>query len=111
MRYYTTSEWEAEVGRQVRTLRLQRNLDQRVLAERAAISHTTLKNLEAGRGATLGTLIKVVRALGRADWLEALAPNVTINPLQMLKSAATQRQRVFARRPSYKRKDGHGDGN
>ena len=105
MRFSTTEEWEAEIGTQIRVLRLQQSLDQRILSARAGISHSTMKNLEAGRGATLGTLVKVVKALGRTDWLETLAPAVTINPLQMLKTAKTQRMRVFARRPSYRQRD------
>ncbi|OGQ98703.1 MAG: hypothetical protein A2505_01940 [Deltaproteobacteria bacterium RIFOXYD12_FULL_55_16] len=40
----------------------------------------------SGKGATLKTLIKTLRALDRADWLLSLAPLVSISPLQMLKA-------------------------
>lgn len=89
----STDEWEAELGRQVRALRLRHNLDQRALAERAGVGLTALKNLESGKGATIKTLIKVLRALDRAGWLETLAPAVSISPLQMLK-ARPVRQRA-----------------
>ena len=81
----TTDEWEIVLGEQARNLRLRRNLDQKSLAELAGIGLSALKNLESGKGATLKTLIRTLRALGRADWLESLAPEVSISPLQMLK--------------------------
>ena len=89
----TTEEWEAELGEQARNLRLRQNLDQQTLAEQAGIGLSSLKNLESGKGTTLKTLIKTLRALGRASWLETLAPAVSISPLQMLK-AKPQRQRA-----------------
>lgn len=89
----STEEWEAELGEQTRNLRLRQNLDQQTLAERAGVGLSALKNLESGKGATVKTLIKTLRALGRAQWLETLAPAVSISPLQMLK-AKSQRQRA-----------------
>ncbi len=89
----TPDEWEVELGQQLRTLRLRQDLDQRHLAERAGVSLNAVKHLESGRGSTLSSLIKVLRALGREDWLETLAPPVTISPLQMLK-AKPRRQRA-----------------
>ena len=89
----TTDDWEAEVGRQLRGLRLRHDLDQRTLAERAGVALNVVKRLEAGKGATLTSLIKVLRALGRADWLGSLAPPVSISPMQLLK-AKPARQRA-----------------
>lgn len=89
----TTDEWEAELGRHLRDLRLRRNIDQRQLAEQAAVALNGVKNLEGGKGATVTSLIKVLRALGREDWLSTLAPQVSISPLQMLK-AKPVRQRA-----------------
>lgn len=88
----TTREWETELGQQVRLLRLRQNHDQRALADRAGVALNALKNLESGKGATLKTLIKTLRALERADWIETLAPTVSVSPLQMLKSKPTRRR-------------------
>ncbi|HBA86088.1 MAG TPA: XRE family transcriptional regulator [Verrucomicrobia bacterium] len=82
----TTKEQETELGRQLRDLRLRRNIDQRQLAEQAAVALNAVKNLESGKGATVSSLIKVLRALGQEKWLGTLAPPVSISPLQMLKS-------------------------
>ena len=85
-------EWEAELGQQVRTLRLRQNIDQGQLADQAGVALNALKNLESGKGTTLRSLVKVLRALNRADWLRALAPAVSISPVQMLKAKAPRRR-------------------
>ena len=88
----TTKEWEATLGRQLRALRLRQNVDQRQLAEQAGVALNVVKNLEAGKGATVKSLVKVLRALGRIEWLDSLAPTVSISPLQMLKSKPSRQR-------------------
>ena len=87
-----TEDREAELGRQLRSLRLRHDLDQRTLAERAGVALNVVKTLEAGKGSTVSSLIRVLRALGRVDWLEALAPTVSISPMQMLKARPARRR-------------------
>ncbi|MBI4347820.1 MAG: helix-turn-helix transcriptional regulator [Elusimicrobia bacterium] len=93
----TPEELAAELGGNIRRLRLQRNVSQQTLSAQAGVSLTALRHLESGEGATLGTLIRVVRALDKQDWLHALAPRVTVNPLHMPASLGA-RQRARARR-------------
>ncbi len=81
----STDDLEAELGRQLRSLRLRRDLDQRTLAGQAGVALNVVKNLEAGKGSTVSSLIRVLRALGRADWLHSLSPAVSISPMQLLK--------------------------
>jgi transcriptional regulator with XRE-family HTH domain len=83
--YFTTKEWELLIGEQVRATRIVHNLDQVDLAEKANVSVGAISNLERGKGSTLGTVVAVARALDRTDWLQALAPTVTISPIQMLR--------------------------
>ena len=83
---------EAELGRQLRSLRLRQDLDQRTLAERAGVALNVVKNLEAGKGSTVSSLIRVLRTLGRTDWLNSLAPTVSISPMQMLKAKPVRRR-------------------
>ena len=90
----TVEEWEIELGHQIRDLRLRQDLEQRQLAEQAGVSWNVVKRLETGKGATVSSLIKILRALGRAEWLSTLAPTVSISPLQMLKEKPA-RQRAF----------------
>ena len=84
--------YETELGHQLRSLRLRQNLDQRVLAERAGVALNAVKRLEAGKGSTLSSLIQVLRVLGRADWLNSLAPAVSVSPMQMLKGKAPRKR-------------------
>ena len=84
--HQTVQEWEALVGEQIRQARIAADLEQERLAALADVSVNTLSNLERGKGSSLKTLIAVVRALGRTDWIEALAPSVTVSPLQMLRT-------------------------
>lgn len=93
----TTAEWETELGIQLRSLRIRQELDQVQLADRAGVALNAVKNLEGGKGATLTSFIRVLRALGRPDWLRTLAPSVSISPLQMLKNPQP-RQRASRQR-------------
>ena len=88
--YRTIDEWEAVLGAGVRDVRIAQELDQARLAALADVSVGTLSNLERGKGSSLKTLVAVVKALGRTDWLEALAPPVSVSPMQLLRG----RQRV-----------------
>ncbi len=87
-----TDDREAELGRQLRSLRLRQDLDQRTLAERAGVALNVVKHLEAGKGSTVSSFIRVLRALGRADWLNSLSPTVSISPMQMLKAKPVRRR-------------------
>jgi DNA-binding XRE family transcriptional regulator len=57
-----TLDWEQQLGAQFRAARLEAELDQATLAKRANVSEGAIKALEAGRGSTLKTLVKVLRA-------------------------------------------------
>ncbi len=104
----STDEWEAVVGAEVRAARIAADLDQSELARKADLSLGAIKNLESGKGSSLKTLVRVVRALGRTEWLESLTPPITVSPVAMLGSrgsATRPRQRVSRRRPTAR----HGD--
>lgn len=89
-------ELAALLGEGLRAQRLDRNVDQKTLAARAGVSLNALKNLEGGKGATVSTMVRVLRALGREDWLKTLAPVATINPLTLTRGASA-RQRARKR--------------
>ena len=93
----TPNEWEAELGMQVRSLRLRQDIDQQRLSERAGVALNVVKRLESGKGITVLSLIKILRTLGRVDWIRTLAPVVSISPMQMLHEKPA-RQRASRRR-------------
>lgn len=98
--FKTPEELQWILGERLRRLRLDRNLDQRTTAEKAGISEKALRNLEAGRGSTLETLIRVLKALECLQGIDMLVPEPGINPLDLLRqSKAPQRARRNVRLP------------
>ena len=94
--FKTPKELQIALGERVRRLRLARNTDQRATADKAGISEKALRNLEAGRGSTVETLLRTLKALDALQGIELLAPEVTVDPLALL-HASKPPQRV--RRP------------
>ena len=99
----TPQELEVALGDSLKALRLQKNLNRQILCERAGISENALRHLEGGKGATLKTLIRVVRALDRESWLTGISPQVSINPLHMIREKQP-RQRASRRTHGKKEK-------
>ncbi len=99
LRTLSVMEAEMKLGEDLRTLRLSKNLGQRLVAERAGVSEKALRRLEAGQGSTLSTLIAVIGVLGRDAWLNSVAPIASINPLHM-PTRQNQRQRASTQRSS-----------
>jgi transcriptional regulator with XRE-family HTH domain len=96
-KFETAEELEEKLGQQIRNLRILRNLAQSELAERAGVALNAVKRLESGQTSTTKSLVKVLKVLNRTEWLETLAPQVTVNPLQNVTSKAP-RQKVFRTR-------------
>lgn len=94
----STAEIEERVGEQARALRIAAGLDQAQLARLAGVSVGSVKNLEQGKGSTLRTVVRVVRALGREDWLASLAPRVGVSPIDVLRARSEPRKRVYRAR-------------
>jgi transcriptional regulator with XRE-family HTH domain len=81
------AELQTFLGERLRRLRLTRGDDQRAVAERAGISEKALRNLETGRGSTVETLLRTLKALDALDGLNALVPEPTVNPLALMRNA------------------------
>lgn len=79
----TTQELQAEIGRQVRALRLAANLSQGDLARQAGVALGALKSLESDGNATVRTLTSVALCLGRREWLLGLQPVQTQTPARL----------------------------
>ena len=76
---------EADFGVRVRRVRIANGVSQEELARKANVSRTAVGNLETGAGSSLSTVVKVLRALDRSEWLLTLtAPAEPFNPLDLL---------------------------
>src|SRR5580698_11548590 len=94
MPFMSPGELQAVFGKQLKELRIAKNLDQVTTAEKAGISEKALRNLEAGRGSSIETLVRVLKALDSLDGLRLLAPKPTVSPLALLRHSETARRRV-----------------
>jgi transcriptional regulator with XRE-family HTH domain len=90
--FKSTSELQSILGDQIQSLRVSKNLDQRSTAEKAGISEKALRNLETGRGSTVESLLRVLKALDSLDGIELLAPKPNVNPLALLRSSKVRKR-------------------
>ena len=94
----TDQEVMAEVGARLRAQRLRRNVSVEDLAARAGLNRNTVLNAEAGANPRLKTLLRILRALGGLDAIDAFLPPPGVSPLQLMRTAGRARRR--ARRAS-----------
>ncbi|MCL2658967.1 MAG: helix-turn-helix domain-containing protein [Acidobacteriaceae bacterium] len=87
-------ELQAVLGGQLRELRISKNLDQITTADKAGISVKALRNLETGRGSSVETLVRVLKALNSLEGLRMLAPTPSVSPLALMRHANRPRRRV-----------------
>ena len=92
IQFHSIHELQGSLGQQLQTLRISKNLDQRTTAEKAGISEKALRNLEAGRGSTVESLLRVLKALDSLQGLEMLAPKPSVNPLDLLRGTKVRRR-------------------
>jgi len=99
MDFYALSDKaiEQELGRRIKTLRLQRDITQQQLAEATMLSLNTIKALEAGRG-KLATVIAVLRELEALEQLDSFIPEPPVSPLQLARMQGKARERASGTR-------------
>ncbi|MGC6467567.1 MAG: helix-turn-helix transcriptional regulator [Akkermansiaceae bacterium] len=82
------SQFEELIGRQLKEHRLRRNLNQTELAEKAGLARRTITSVENGKGCTLSTLIRLVRALRIEHVLDELLKPPPVSPIALRKASA-----------------------
>lgn len=88
-----------ELGRRLAEARLERNLTQAALAEEAGISKRTLERLESGAASTqLSAFIRICRALGLVERLDALISASLPSPVEQLKLLGKKRKRASGKK-------------
>ena len=84
-----------ELGSRLSATRLAQNLTQAALAERAGVAKRTVERLESGAVATqLSGFLRVCRALGLLEGLDALVPEQAASPMAQLRLQGNKRQRA-----------------
>jgi transcriptional regulator with XRE-family HTH domain len=94
----TTAEILVELGQRIERYRLQQNRTLAEVAKTAGLGLRTVKRAEAGERPTLATVVRLLRALGRLDALDAFLPAPLVSPLQLAELSGRERQRAGTRR-------------
>jgi transcriptional regulator with XRE-family HTH domain len=71
----------AKIGEKLRQIRLEQNITQKELAERAGVSLSSVANVEKGNSVSLSTLIAILRALQALHLLDAFFREPEISPI------------------------------
>lgn len=88
----------AELGERVHRERLNRNTTQVELSRQAGVARAVVQHLESGHGCSLEGLIRILRALGLLDQIDAFLPDPGPSPVQLAKLHSKQRQRASGQR-------------
>jgi len=83
-----------ELGRRLAQVRIELNLTQAELAEKAGVGKRTLERLETGETTQTRTLFRIFRALGLLGKIEALLPGPATRPSHALREAGSLPKRV-----------------
>lgn len=89
-----------QLGERLSRYRLDRNLTQAEVATEAGVHKNTIFRLEAGGSTQTKNLVRVLRALGLLDRLDAIVPEPVPSPLKQLEAAERQRKRAVTKKGS-----------
>ncbi len=89
-----------QLGERLSRYRLDRNLTQAEVATEAGVHKNTVFRLEAGGSTQTKNLVRVLRALGLLDRLDAILPEPVPSPLKQLEAAERQRKRAVSKKAS-----------
>lgn len=92
------------IGKFIRHHRLEQNLSQKDLANKAGINRTTLSDLELGRRCQLLTLIQVLRTLNKLHVFESFEVKEQIRPLVLAELEMKKRQKAKSKKDGVNKK-------
>jgi len=102
--YYTTKKMmndEIMIGETIRRLRIHKGLPLEEVAAKANLSPVSVRALELGRGSTLGTMLKVLRALDEtrfiSDWAGKSREQSPLKALRASRDLSAEPKRVSRR--------------
>ena len=89
---------EKTIGETIRRLRIRKSIPLEDVAERANLSPISVRSLELGRGSTLSTMLKVLKAIDETgfiqDWAERSNETSPMQALRASRSLASEPKRV-----------------
>ncbi|MBI4897529.1 MAG: helix-turn-helix transcriptional regulator [Actinobacteria bacterium] len=96
--YETASDEDVVValGARAAAERIAHSLTQAALAREAGLHRNTVERFESGKSVSLVNLVRILRALGMVDRLDAVFPAPDLAPVEMLRHAGRPKRRVRA---------------
>ena len=91
--YLTPSAIAKELGDRIKTARLNANLTQKALANKAGVSLKAVTNGEKGKS-TLESMIAILIALEITEQLNFFIPKQEISPVQLIELKGKERKRA-----------------
>ena len=84
------------LGVQYKSYRLNANLTQKEVAEKAGVSLITLRAFETGKATniTMGNLLALLRAINNLECITEILPEIPISPYLLARLLKKQRKRV-----------------
>ena len=92
------------LGGRAKQERLNQNLPQATLAEKAGVSVTVVKRLEGGKGCSLANFVKILRVLDKLETLDMLLPESGPSPIELARLSGKVRKEAGGRRGRPSRK-------
>ncbi|MBS1569086.1 MAG: helix-turn-helix transcriptional regulator [Bacteroidetes bacterium] len=91
------------LGKELKRMRLERNMSQAEVALRAGLDRTTVVKLEGGRAATLITVVQVLRAMDKLEILDPFHNEPQPTPYMLVEAQGKylkkQRKRAGRKKP------------
>jgi transcriptional regulator with XRE-family HTH domain len=91
---YSDKSIMQQIGKFVKQQRISKSLTQQELADKAAISRSTLSLMERGENIVLLNLVKVLRILDELHVFKAFNTPLLISPFLLAEAEQKQRKRV-----------------
>lgn len=98
--YYSMPEAQIEaiLCSRIESIRLNRNITQADLAQEAGVSTRTIRRMEQGKGVSLATFIRVLKALKLLERLDILLPPEHVQPIERVQKNVRPRERASGKR-------------
>ena len=71
---------QRRIGEKLKAVRLKQNITQQSLADSAEVSLSTVKKIETGEIKSFGSLLRVMRILGKLDAIQSLVEEEQLSP-------------------------------
>lgn len=84
-----------EIATRLKRRRLNINMSQQELADRAGISRNTVSYIEQGESFGVLTLIQILRALNALEGIDSFLPDPGISPVQLARMKGRERRRAY----------------